>query len=305
MNKQHQSITNDELGDLLMAKVLERVYEVKEETNTLRNKIEAKSISFQYEGVEILQNIDLTIREGEFVVLMGPSGSGKSTLLRLLTGLAQPKHGEIFVNDVTTANSLPDSAVVFQDYSLFPWLTAEENIILALKKKLKKSKTKKELQQLAQQYLELVQLGHAIKKYPGEMSGGMRQRAAIARALSLGADLMFMDEPFGALDPVTRIQLQDVILQVNRDQQRTVVFVTHDAEEAIILADRIVMFTPGPPGRIAEIIDVPFPKPRNRKMLVESPEFIKFRNDILNVMNNGIFEKLEQDQVIHSNGQGI
>ncbi|MCM3655108.1 ABC transporter ATP-binding protein [Metabacillus litoralis] len=288
-----------------MAKVFERVYEVKEETNTLRNIIEAKSISFQYEGVEILQNIDLTIREGEFVVLMGPSGSGKSTLLRLLTGLAQPKHGEILVDNVSTANSLPDSAVVFQDYSLFPWLTAEENIILALKKKLKKSKTKKELQQLAQQYLELVQLGHAIKKYPGEMSGGMRQRAAIARALSLGADLMFMDEPFGALDPVTRIQLQDVILQVNRDQQRTVVFVTHDAEEAIILADRIVMFTPGPPGRIAEIINVPFPKPRNRKMLVESPEFIKFRNDILNVMNNGIFEKLEQDQVIHSNGQGI
>jgi nitrate ABC transporter ATP-binding subunit len=288
-----------------MAKVLERVYKVKEETNTLRNKIEAKSISFQYEGVEILQNIDLSIREGEFVVLMGPSGSGKSTLLRLLTGLAQPKHGEILVNNVSTANSLPDSAVVFQDYSLFPWLTAEENIILALKKKLKKTKTKKEMQQLAQQYLELVQLGHAIKKYPGEMSGGMRQRAAIARALSLGADLMFMDEPFGALDPVTRIQLQDVILQVNRDQKRTVVFVTHDAEEAIILADRIVMFTPGPPGRIAEIIDVPFPKPRNRKMLVESPEFITFRNDLLNVMNNGIFEKLEQDQVIHSNGQGI
>lgn len=305
MNKQHQSITNDEFGGSIMAKVLERAYGVKEEKITFRNKIEAKSISFRYEGVEILQNIDLSIREGEFVVLMGPSGSGKSTLLRLLTGLAQPKHGEILVNNVSTANSLPDSAVVFQDYSLFPWLTAEENIILALQKKLKKSKTKKELQQLAQQYLELVQLGHAIKKYPGEMSGGMRQRAAIARALSLGADLMFMDEPFGALDPVTRIQLQDVILQVNRDQKRTVVFVTHDAEEAIILADRIVMFTPGPPGRIAEMIDVPFPKPRNRKMLVESPEFIKFRNDILNVMNNGIFEKLEQDQVIHSNGQGI
>lgn len=288
-----------------MAKVLERVYEVKEEKTIFRNKVEAKTISFNYEGVEILQNIDLSIKEGEFVVLMGPSGSGKSTLLRLLTGLAQPKHGEILVNNVSTANSLPDSAVVFQDYSLFPWLTAEENIILALKKKLKKSKTKKEFQQLAQQYLELVKLGHAIKKYPGEMSGGMRQRAAIARALSLGADLMFMDEPFGALDPVTRIQLQDVILQVNRDQQQTVVFVTHDAEEAIILADRIVMFTPGPPGRIAEIIDVPFPKPRNRKMLVESPEFIKFRNDILSVMNNGIFEKLEQDQVIHSSGQGI
>ncbi|MGG3574517.1 ABC transporter ATP-binding protein [Bacillus gobiensis] len=279
-----------------MAKVLEQVFKVKAENNMLQNKIEAKSISFSYKDVEILQNIDLTVRDGEFIVLMGPSGSGKSTLLRLLTGLAQPMSGEILVNNISTANSLPDSAVVFQDYSLFPWLTAEENIILALKKKLKKSKTKKEFEQLAQQYLELVQLGHASKKYPGEMSGGMRQRAAIARALSLGADVMFMDEPFGALDPVTRIQLQDVILQVNRDQQRTVVFVTHDAEEAIILADRIVMFTPGPPGKIADIIDVPFPKPRDRKMLVESSEFIKFRNDVLRIMNKGIFEKLEQNR---------
>ncbi|MGG3622881.1 ABC transporter ATP-binding protein [Bacillus gobiensis] len=279
-----------------MAKVLEQVFKVKAENNMLQNKIEAKSISFSYKDVEILQNIDLTVRDGEFIVLMGPSGSGKSTLLRLLTGLAQPMSGEILVNNISTANSLADSAVVFQDYSLFPWLTAEENIILALKKKLKKSKTKKEFEQLAQQYLELVQLGHASKKYPGEMSGGMRQRAAIARALSLGADVMFMDEPFGALDPVTRIQLQDVILQVNRDQQRTVVFVTHDAEEAIILADRIVMFTPGPPGKIADIIDVPFPKPRDRKMLVESSEFIKFRNDVLRIMNKGIFEKLEQNR---------
>ncbi|MBO1000642.1 ABC transporter ATP-binding protein [Bacillus sp. SD075] len=288
-----------------MAKVLDRVYKVKEDMVTVRSKIEAKSIAFDYDGIEILQSIDLTIKEGEFVVFMGPSGSGKSTLLRLLTGLAQPKKGEILVNGQSIAKSLPDSAVVFQDYSLFPWLTAEENIILALKQKLKKSKTKKELEHLAQGYLELVQLGHAFKKYPGEMSGGMRQRAAIARALSIGSDLMFMDEPFGALDPVTRIQLQDVILQVNREQQRTVIFVTHDAEEAIILADRIVMFTPGPPGKIAEVIDVPFPKPRNRKKIIESSDFIQFRNYILGVMNKGIFEKLEQDHAIRSSGEGI
>ena len=131
---------------------------------------------------------------------------------------------KILVNDQSIATSLPDSSVVFQEYSLFPWLTAEENIILALKQKLKKTKTKKELQHLAQSYLELVQLGHAIKKYPGEMSGGMRQRAAIARALSIGSDLMFMDEPFGALDPVTRIHLQDLIMRINREQNRTVVF---------------------------------------------------------------------------------
>mgnify|MGYP003773946257 CR=1 FL=1 len=288
-----------------MAKVIQEVYKVREKQNAFQTKIEAKSLSFSYEGVEILQDINLTIKKGEFITLMGPSGSGKSTLLRLLTGLAQPKSGEVLVDSVSTKKALPDSAVVFQDYSLFPWLTAEENIILAMKRTMKKSKSKKELAHLAGQYLELVQLGHAVKKYPGEMSGGMRQRAAIARALSLGSDLMFMDEPFGALDPVTRIQLQDIILQVNRDQQRTVVFVTHDAEEAIILADRIVMFTPGPPGKIAEIIDVPFKKPRDRKMLIESQEFIKFRNEILRVMNNGIFKKIEQNETVQPYGAGI
>ncbi|AXN40980.1 nitrate ABC transporter ATP-binding protein [Peribacillus butanolivorans] len=288
-----------------MAKVLDRVYTVKEEMVNVRNKIEAKSIAFDYDGVEILKNIDLTIKEGEFAVFMGPSGSGKSTLLRLLTGLAQPKKGEILVNGHSIAKSLPDSAVVFQDYSLFPWLTAEENIILALKQKFKKSKTKQELEHLAQSYLLLVQLGHAFKKYPGEMSGGMRQRAAIARALSLGSDLMFMDEPFGALDPVTRIQLQDLILQVNYEQQRTIAFVTHDAEEAIILADRIVIFSPGPPGSLVETINVPFPKPRNRKKLIESLEFIELRNYILDIMNKGIFEKLEQGHEIRSAGEGI
>jgi ABC-type nitrate/sulfonate/bicarbonate transport system ATPase subunit len=188
---------------------------------------------------------------------------------------------------------------------LFPWLTAEENIILALKQKLKKSKTKQELEHLAQSYLLLVQLGHAFKKYPGEMSGGMRQRAAIARALSLGSDLMFMDEPFGALDPVTRIQLQDLILQVNYEQQRTIAFVTHDAEEAIILADRIVIFSPGPPGSLVETINVPFPKPRNRKKLIESLEFIELINYNLDIMNKGIFEKLEQGHEIRSAGEGI
>lgn len=288
-----------------MAKVIQEVYKVREKQNAFQTKIEANSLSFNYEGVEILQDINLTIRKGEFITLMGPSGSGKSTLLRLLTGLAHPKSGEVLVDSVSTKTSLPDSAVVFQDYSLFPWLTAEENIMLAMKRTMKKSKSKKELAHLAGQYLELVQLGHAMKKYPGEMSGGMRQRAAIARALSLGSDLMFMDEPFGALDPVTRIQLQDIILQVNRDQQRTVVFVTHDAEEAIILADRIVMFTPGPPGKIAEIIDVPFKKPRDRKMLIESQEFIKFRNEILRMMNNRIFRKLEQNETVQPYGAGI
>ncbi len=270
----------------------------KSEKEALQNKIEVKSVHFSYGETEILQDINLEVKEGEFLVLMGPSGSGKSTLLRMLANLSQPKSGQILFD------SPLDLAVVFQDYSLFPWLTAEENIVLALKQKLKKTKTKKELQQLAEQYLTLVQLGHAVKKYPGEMSGGMRQRAAIARALSVGSDLVLMDEPFGALDPLTRIQLQDLILQINHDQKRTIVFVTHDVEEAIILADRIVMFSPGPPGKVVDVIEVPFEKPRNRKQLFNSQEFVEFRDYLLGVMNKGVFEKLNQSEEV-SSGEGI
>lgn len=285
-----------------MVKALELV--PKKEEKLVANKLEAKSIHFNYGETEILKDINLEVKEGELIVFMGPSGSGKSTFLRLLAGLSKPKIGDIIVDNKMLNGSSPDCAVVFQDYSLFPWLTAEENLVLALKQKLKKSKTKKELQELAEQYLTLVQLGYAVKKYPGEMSGGMRQRAAIARALSIGSDLMFMDEPFGALDPITRIHLQELILQINRDQKRTIVFVTHDAEEAIFLADRIVMFSPGPPGTIIDVIDVPFGKPRNRKQLFESKDFIAFRDHVLGIMNKGVFDKLNQSEE-NAFGEGI
>lgn len=278
--------------------------EFREQQQNTVNKLEAKSVYFNYGDTEILKDINLEVREGEFIVFMGPSGSGKSTFLRLLADLAKPKSGEIRVDQKLISEEPIDCSVVFQDYSLFPWLTAEENLVLALKQKLKNTKTKIELQNLAQEYLTLVKLGHAVKKYPGEMSGGMRQRAAIARALSVGSELMLMDEPFGALDPITRIQLQDLILQINQDQKRTIVFVTHDAEEAIILADRIVMFSPGPPGTIVEIIDVPFKKVRNRKELFDSPDYIKFRDYILSVMNKGVIDKLNQSHEL-SFAEGI
>lgn len=270
----------------------------------LPTQISAQSVFFNYGETEILRDIELDVKEGEFIVFMGPSGSGKSTLLRLLAGLSQPKSGTIEINKKPIGDISEDLAVVFQDYSLFPWLTAEENLVLALKQKLKKTKTKKELRELAQRYLQLVQLGHAMQKYPGEMSGGMRQRAAIARALSLGTDIILMDEPFGALDPITRIQLQELVLTINREQKRTIVFVTHDAEEAIFLADRIVMFTPGPPGMIANVIDVPFEKPRNRKTLFESKQFTDFRDEILTLMNKSVLEKLNESHQF-TKGAGI
>ncbi|KKI90503.1 taurine ABC transporter ATPase [Bacillus sp. SA1-12] len=276
-----------------MNQVLE-VQQPQDQMEHMHKKIEAKSVSFKYQNVEVLKDINLEVIESEFLVIMGPSGCGKSTFLRLMAGLEQPNQGDIIINGVSSTTKTPDCSVVFQDYSLFPWLSAEENIVLALKQKLKGKKTKKELQQIAEEYLLLVQLGHAVKKYPGQMSGGMKQRAAIARALAFGSDLLLMDEPFGALDAITRIHLQDLILRISRDQKRTIVFVTHDADEAIYLADRIVMFSLGSEGVTTTSVDVPFSKPRNRKKLFSSSEFTRFREHIFSIMNQGLLENIEE-----------
>ncbi|MFE3572805.1 ABC transporter ATP-binding protein [Lysinibacillus sp. NPDC059133] len=271
-----------------------------------KNKIEAKNIHFGYQNVRILNNISINVQEGEFLVLMGPSGCGKSTFLRLLAGLEQPNAGDITIDDVSLQTQAPDCGVVFQDYSLFPWLTARSNIVLALKQKLGKTKKKQALQQLAEDYLKLVNLGHAITKYPGQMSGGMKQRAAIARALAYGSDLLLMDEPFGALDPITRIQLQDLMLQISREQKRTIVFVTHDADEAIYLADRIIMFGLGKEGAVTTSLEVPFKrKTTNRKKLFESEEFLTFRDNVYEVMNKEILNRIEETSLVTADGAGI
>ncbi|GEM_PF-113812 len=273
---------------------------------TTKNKIEAKNIHFDYQDVRILNDISINVQEGEFLVLMGPSGCGKSTFLRLLAGLEQPNAGDITIDDVSLQTQAPDCGVVFQDYSLFPWLTARSNIVLALKQKLGKTKKKQALQQLAEDYLKLVNLGHAITKYPGQMSGGMKQRAAIARALAYGSDLLLMDEPFGALDPITRIQLQDLMLQISREQKRTIVFVTHDADEAIYLADRIIMFGLGKKGAVTTSLDVPFKrKTTNRKKLFESEEFLTFRDNVYEVMNKEILNQIEETSLVTADGAGI
>lgn len=284
---------------------LEPNFEKQAKATEVKNKIEARSISFGYQNVEILKDINIDVKEGEFLVLMGPSGCGKSTFLKLLAGLEKPNQGDLFIDGVSSLQQSPDCGVVFQDYSLFPWMSARENLVLALKQKLKGQKTKKELQHIAEEYLGLVQLGNAVTKYPGQMSGGMKQRAAIARALAFGSDLLLMDEPFGALDPVTRIHLQDLVLKLSRDQKRTIVFVTHDADEAIYLADRIIMFSLGSSGAITTSVDVPFEKTRDRKELFSSEEFASFREEILSIMNKGLLENLEQKQFIGLDGSGI
>lgn len=266
------------------------------------NKIEARSIDFSYDGVnKILNNIQLDVKEGEFLVFMGPSGCGKSTVLRMMAGLEKFEHGDIVVNKQSVKEQHPDCGVVFQDYSLFPWLTAQANVVLALKQR-NPQKSKKELAHIAQEYLTLVNLGQAVKKYPGEMSGGMKQRAAIARALSYGSDLLFMDEPFGALDPVTRIHLQDLIVQIRAQQNRTIVFVTHDVDEAIYLADRIIVFAPGKRGAVTRSIDVPSKKGMDRAKMFESSEFRLFRESLINEMNEQILNSMKTEV---SDGAGI
>lgn len=267
-----------------------------------KTKIVAENIHFNYDSIKILNDIQLEVKEGEFLVFMGPSGCGKSTFLRLIAGLENFIEGDIRINGNSVKTTHPDCGVVFQDYSLFPWLTAQSNVMLALKQRNKKL-TKKELAHLAEEYLTLVNLGHAVKKYPGQMSGGMKQRAAIARALSYGSDLLLMDEPFGALDPVTRIQLQDLLVQISAEQNRTIVFVTHDVDEAIYLADRIIIFAPGKEGAITRSIDVPFKRTvRDRQKLFESTEFRLFRESILNEMNTQILNSFKSDI---SDGAGI
>lgn len=266
-------------------------------------KIKAHNIEFSYDdSTKILNNIQMEVKEGEFLVFMGPSGCGKSTFLRMLAGLESFSNGDIEIDGKSVKEAHPDCGVVFQDYSLFPWLTAQANVMLALKQRNKKM-AKKELAHIAEQYLTLVNLGHAIKKYPGQMSGGMKQRAAIARALSYGSDLLLMDEPFGALDPVTRIQLQDLIVQISAEQNRTVVFVTHDVDEAIYLADRIIIFAPGKNGAVTKSIEVPIRKKgNNRQKLFESHEFRSFRESLLNEMNEQILNSLKVEV---SDGAGI
>lgn len=245
--------------------------------------ISLENVSFSYGEKAVLRNINLHIKNGEFVSLLGASGSGKTTLLRIIAGLEKPSAGTVTDSGHTvTAPSLQRS-FVFQNYSLFPWFSLRENIALAIKKAHPELNRARRLV-LARKHLELVGLADAVKKYPFELSGGMQQRGAIARALALSAPVLLMDEPFGALDPVNRSRLQDLLLSVWRNtesERKTVVFVTHDVDEAILLSDRVVMLGSSPAGIIDEL-QIDLPRPRSRRILTESNEFRRLREHIQN-----------------------
>jgi NitT/TauT family transport system ATP-binding protein len=219
-----------------------------------------------------LDNVSLDVAEGEFITLVGPSGCGKSTMLNLIGGLLEPTSGDVLVHGDAVRGPSPDRGVIFQQYALFPWLTALQNVEFGLRLQ---GLRKAERQEKAMHYLDLVGIADFANALPKELSGGMKQRCAIARAYAVNPSVLLMDEPFGALDALTRVQMQDELLSTWQKERRTIVFITHDVDEAVYLASRVVVMSPRP-GRISEIIDVPLPYPRTEELRL-SPEFASIR----------------------------
>lgn len=255
------------------------------------NSVQIKNLSFCYPGSDklILDDISVDINEGDFVCLLGQSGCGKSTFLRLLAGLESPTKGEICVDGVKVEGASLDRSVVFQDYGLFPWMSAGENLALAIKKKYPE-KSKKELREMAENMLEEVGLEKEVyKKLPKELSGGMKQRCAIARSFSIDPPILLMDEPFGALDAVTRARLQDMTLELwaKEKKKKTVFFVTHDVDEALLLANRILVFGQSPSHIIFEC-QISEEEKQTRETLYDSVEMMKLRNQLIKFINKDV-----------------
>ncbi len=231
-----------------------------------------------------LRDIDLTVAKGEFIALIGHSGCGKSTLLNLIAGLTTPTEGVLLCANREIAGPGPERAVVFQNHSLLPWLTCFENVYLAVERVFGATEKKPQLKARTDAALALVGLSHAAQKRPGEISGGMKQRVGIARALSMEPKVLLMDEPFGALDALTRAKLQDELLEIVARTRSTVVMVTHDVDEAVLLADRIVMMTNGPAATIGEILEVDIERPRKRVALAEDPRYLQCRKAVIDFL---------------------
>jgi nitrate/nitrite transport system ATP-binding protein len=228
-----------------------------------------------------LTDINLTVAKGEFITLIGHSGCGKSTLLNLIAGLTQATNGMLLCGNREIAGPSPERAVVFQNHSLLPWLTCYENVYLAVERVFGKLEGKARLRARTKAALALVGLTHAEQKRPNEISGGMKQRVGIARALSMEPKVLLMDEPFGALDALTRAHLQDELLKIVAATGSTVVMVTHDVDEAVLLSDKIVMLTNGPSATIGEILEVKLERPRERVALAKDAQYSAYRTAVL------------------------
>ncbi len=231
----------------------------------------------------VLDGVELSVGEGEFVCLIGHSGCGKSTLLNMVSGFNTPSDGEVRLNSKAITEPGPDRMMVFQNYCLLPWMTAFENVYLAVDS-VYPDKPEAQKRAIVKEHLAMVGLTESADKKPTQLSGGMKQRVAIARALSIRPQVLILDEPFGALDAITKEELQEELLKIWQEHQVTVLMITHDIDEALFLADRLVMMTNGPSAKIGEVLNIPFPRPRNRAQMLEDPEYYSLRNYALDFL---------------------
>ncbi len=234
---------------------------------------------------QVLKDINLNIAKGEFISIIGHSGCGKSTVLNIVAGLLEPSLGGVILDGKEVLGPGPDRSMVFQNHSLLPWLTVYENVEVAVNKLFKRSMGKRERREWIEHNLALVNMGHALNKYPQEISGGMKQRVGIARALAMKPKVLLLDEPFGALDALTRAHLQDEVMKIQKELGNTMMMITHDVDEAVLLSDRIVMMTNGPSATIGEILDVKLPRPRDRIALADDPEYNHYRRAVLSFLH--------------------
>jgi len=264
--------------------------------------IDHVSMEFPIPGgsFKALDNVNLKIEKGEFVSLIGHSGCGKSTVLNIVAGLYEATQGGVILDGTEVNDPGPDRAVVFQNHSLLPWLTAYQNVELAVKQIFGKQKSKSEIKDWIEHNLKLVHMDHAMNKRPDELSGGMKQRVGIARALAMQPKVMLMDEPFGALDALTRAHMQDTLMEIQTELKNTVIMITHDVDEAVLLSDRIVMMTNGPAATIGEVLAIDLPRPRERVTMADTPEYNHYRAQVLKFL----YERQRRPNEAKSSGEG-
>jgi NitT/TauT family transport system ATP-binding protein len=264
------------------------------------SKIEVRDLKLIYTAGKTeflaLEDINITVDDGEFVCIIGSSGCGKSTLLSVLAGLLPPASGEVLIDGVPINGTGPERAVVFQQYTLFPWMTAKQNVVFGMKQA-RNDLSGRRFDAVAEEFLRRVGLGEFMDKLPGELSGGMQQRVAIARALSVNPRILLMDEPFGAIDAKTRVVLQEMLLKLWADdaEKKTVVFVTHDIDEALLLSDKIVFMQP---RKVSREIPVGLPRPRSKESLYDNEEYRRLRAQLVGLFYHNVTEQIGGEEVV-------